>query len=786
LKPFNPQPLELPPLLTGFDIPDKLVPLYQKYAPLWKSQELNQSKKWNTFIQASIPTTTSNNNSLQHNNTNDDSDITDINTDIIVREAVRMYRGALRRPLDHYSHPQLVSQLHELRMLVHMGLPPNLRGQLWSLFLLEGNTAMCQPGLYKDLYTQALSQDQDDWIVQIDKDLHRTWPGNLDKDGRQGLRRVLAAYSKRNPKDVGYCQGLNFIAATFLLLIKDEETAFWCMAVFVEQVLDGYYDKDMIAAAADLLSLEHLIHSSFPKVYHHLKKVLGVDFPSVTGSWLIVAFLNTLPFEACLRIWDILLFEQSPVLLIQIALALVDMYQDALLETSDSSEAYMLLQQMGGLTYDVDRLLDLSLLTYGKINDTTLSVLRARYGRQGCPSPLKLLDVVISIEDDDSEYDDDDDDDDLGMKKALQRSTMTSSELLQQHQQQPLMVNYPRSFTTDDEAEKISANWASGPASATIPILLDQEAMQPLLQLNTQKTPPTPSQRRTQSATAVAAKLKQQQQQQQQQQISVPLPTRGASEGKEQHTIPPDDGADFSKPSLQAALLIAGTCVVPPSSPSSSRSTTINGISRRFTDGGSALLFQNLVLKTAGTMNQSLLASLAQASGSRSRTQRLAATEPNVYGENNINSVGSSTSIKNETHLLNIIKSLECELSLAESKNRVSQAAALKVEQSHQEYIAALREQMHRQEEMIGDKHKLLLATQAQVCKLVEEGVNVERVLHQKREELHKSKWVLDNKMKVQLRRCEERIEQLMATTTKITSTPPSSGKKTRRKKGIW
>jgi hypothetical protein len=185
-------------------------------------------------------------------------------------------------------------------------------------------------------------------------------------------------------------------------------------------------------------------------------------------------------------------------------------------------------------------------------------------------------------------------------------------------------------------------------------------------------------------------------------------------------------------------------------------------------------------------MNQSLLASLAQASGSSSRTQRLAATEPNVYGENNINSVGSSTSIKNETHLLNIIKSLECELSLAESKKRVAQAAALKVEQSHQEYIAALREQIHRQEEMIGDKHKLLLATQAQVCKLVEEGVNVERVLHQKREELHKSKWVLNNKMKLQLRRCEERIEQLMATTTKITSTPPSSGKKTRRKKGIW
>jgi len=280
-------------------------------------------------------------------------------------------------------------------------------------------------------------------------------------------------------------------------------------------------------------------------------------------------------------------------------------------------------------------------------------------------------------------------------------------------------------------------------------------------------------------------------QQQQQQQINVSLSKRGAPEGKEQHIVTSDDGADYSKPPLQAALLIAGTCVAPPSS--SSRSTTAIGIPRRFTDGGSVLLFQNLILKTANT-NQSPLASLAQANSNSSRTERLVATEPNLYGGNTINNGGTSSwpssSIKNETHLLNIIKSLECELSLAESKNRVSQAAALKVEQSHQQYITALREQIHKQEEMISDKHKLLLATQAQVYKLVEEGINVEKALHQKREELNKSKWVLDNVVKVQLGRCEERIEQLMATTTKITSTPPSSlgekKKKIKWQKGIW
>ena len=46
-----------------------------------------------------------------------------------------------------------------------------------------------------------------DWNMQIEKDLHRTFPGHpvMDASGRSALRRVLAAYSRRNP-DVGYCQ----------------------------------------------------------------------------------------------------------------------------------------------------------------------------------------------------------------------------------------------------------------------------------------------------------------------------------------------------------------------------------------------------------------------------------------------------------------------------------------------------------------------------------------------------------------------------------------------------
>lgn len=54
---------------------------------------------------------------------------------------------------------------------------------------------------------RAASWHNTDWNMQIEKDLHRTFPGHpvMDISGRNALRRLLAAYARRNPS-VGYCQ----------------------------------------------------------------------------------------------------------------------------------------------------------------------------------------------------------------------------------------------------------------------------------------------------------------------------------------------------------------------------------------------------------------------------------------------------------------------------------------------------------------------------------------------------------------------------------------------------
>ncbi|KAL4858479.1 TBC1 domain family member 2A [Chlorella vulgaris] len=212
-----------------------------------------------------------------------------------------------------------------------------------------------------------------DYLAQIDKDLHRTFPNHpvMDAGGRAALRRILCAYSRRNAT-VGYCQGLNFLAATFLLLLPEEQ-AFWCLAAMVERVLgSSYFDERMAAPQVDVLVFGHLLQGRFPTLWRHLQE-LEVDAASVTMHWFLLGFLNSLPLDSVLRVWDLLFFEGSPVVLFRVALSL------ALMCTRESSDAYMLLQCCAQMTFDGSRLVDTACIGFSHLRRSGLEALRQRY-----------------------------------------------------------------------------------------------------------------------------------------------------------------------------------------------------------------------------------------------------------------------------------------------------------------------------------------------------------------------------------------------------------------------
>ncbi|KAK7270058.1 hypothetical protein RIF29_22939 [Crotalaria pallida] len=288
----------------------------------------------------------------------------------------------------------------ELEVLVRGGVPMALRGELWQAFV--GVKARRDEKYYQHLlaseYNSEKNEDQESmhsadnnrkttsdpvfvpekWKGQIEKDLPRTFPGHpaLDEDGRNALRRLLTAYARHNPS-VGYCQAMNFFAG-LLLLLMPEENAFWTLMGILDDYFDGYYSEEMLESQVDQLVFEELVRERFPKLANHLD-YLGVQVAWVTGPWFLSIFVNMLPWESVLRVWDVLLFEGNRVMLFRTAVALMELYGPALVTTKDAGDAVTLLQSLAGSTFDSSQLVLTACMGYQNINEIRLQELRNKH-----------------------------------------------------------------------------------------------------------------------------------------------------------------------------------------------------------------------------------------------------------------------------------------------------------------------------------------------------------------------------------------------------------------------
>jgi hypothetical protein len=107
--------------------------------------------------------------------------------------------------------------------ILRLGIPHRLRGKVWALLTMAEKAKREASFSY-----QSLKKSNTKCARIIDCDVPRSCPGwhsNPSSDFLDALRRILNAYAETDD-ELGYTQGMNFIAAIFLLY-QDEETAFW-------------------------------------------------------------------------------------------------------------------------------------------------------------------------------------------------------------------------------------------------------------------------------------------------------------------------------------------------------------------------------------------------------------------------------------------------------------------------------------------------------------------------------------------------------------------------------
>ncbi|WYZ37115.1 hypothetical protein EsH8_II_000621 [Colletotrichum jinshuiense] len=250
----------------------------------------------------------------------------------------------------------------ELRNLVLGGIPVNLRAKVWSE--CSGATTLRVPGYYQDIIARPDKDDDPLAVSQIDMDINRTLTDNIffrKGPGVAKLKEVLKAYARRNP-EVGYCQGMNLIAANLLLIMPSAEDAFWILTSIIENILpSGYYDHSLLASRADQQVLRQYVTDVLPKLSQHLDD-LSIELEALTFQWFLSVFTDCLCAEALFRVWDVVLcMNDGSTFLFQVALALLKLNEPQLLQCDTPASVYTYInRQMTNHAISIDNMIKAS------------------------------------------------------------------------------------------------------------------------------------------------------------------------------------------------------------------------------------------------------------------------------------------------------------------------------------------------------------------------------------------------------------------------------------------
>ncbi|KAK1965829.1 TBC domain-containing protein [Colletotrichum sublineola] len=250
----------------------------------------------------------------------------------------------------------------ELRNLILGGIPVNLRAKVWSE--CSGANTLRVPGYYQDIIARSDKDDDPTAVSQIEMDINRTLTDNIffrKGPGVSKLKEVLRAYARRNP-EVGYCQGMNLIAANLLLIMPSAEDAFWILTSIIENILpSGYYDHSLLASRADQQVLRQYVADVLPKLSQHLDD-LSIELEALTFQWFLSVFTDCLCAEALFRVWDVVFcMNDGSTFLFQVALALLKLNEPQLLLCDTPASVYTYInRQMTNHAISIDNMIKAS------------------------------------------------------------------------------------------------------------------------------------------------------------------------------------------------------------------------------------------------------------------------------------------------------------------------------------------------------------------------------------------------------------------------------------------
>ncbi|XP_034521185.1 TBC1 domain family member 4 isoform X1 [Ailuropoda melanoleuca] len=226
--------------------------------------------------------------------------------------------------------------MEDIHISLKEGVPKSRRGEIWQFLALQYRLRHRLPNKqpppdisYKELLKQLTAQQH-----AILVDLGRTFPTHPYFSAQLGagqlsLFNLLKAYSLLD-KEVGYCQGISFVAGVLLLHMSEEQAFEMLKFLMYDQGFRKQYRPDMMSLQIQMYQLSRLLHDYHRDLYNHLEE--NEISPSLYAApWFLTLFASQFPLGFVARVFDII-FLQGTEVIFKVALSLLSSQETLIME----------------------------------------------------------------------------------------------------------------------------------------------------------------------------------------------------------------------------------------------------------------------------------------------------------------------------------------------------------------------------------------------------------------------------------------------------------------------
>nr|XP_020462316.1 TBC1 domain family member 12-like isoform X2 [Monopterus albus] len=240
-----------------------------------------------------------------------------------------------------------------VRELWWQGLPPSVRGRVWSLAI--GNELNITPELYEIFLSRAKEKwrsysetssvndsesdggaslaDRESSLDLIKLDISRTFPSLFifQKGGpyHDLLHSLLGAYTCYRP-DIGYVQGMSFIAAVLILNLEEAEAFITFANLLNKPCQMAFFRVDHELMLKYFAAFEVFFEENLPRLFSHFQtNSLTPDLYLI--DWIFTLYSKSLPLDVACRVWDVFCRDGEESLF-RAGLGILRLYEDILLQ----------------------------------------------------------------------------------------------------------------------------------------------------------------------------------------------------------------------------------------------------------------------------------------------------------------------------------------------------------------------------------------------------------------------------------------------------------------------